>query len=115
MPRPKTPYYPPLPPPRIKPNSLLRKFFSGFTGGKHGALRFVLLTAGVVGIVDAAVLLDVYVFRPQLYPRRDPLQYQKTDHLLTYSDLWESFKGFFDDSKSVDQRDGMTLWRKKGD
>ena len=91
MPRPKTPYYPTLPPPRLKPDSLLRKYFFSAFSGKHGMLRLVLLTVGACAAVDVAILTDAYLLRPQLYPRHDK-KYQRPEKQATWGEWFEATK-----------------------
>ena len=66
MPRPKTPYWPPSPPSRIKLDSLLWKFGRSFSEGQYGTLRGIIIISGVCGAAALSVLLDAFVFRPKV-------------------------------------------------
>jgi len=69
MPRPKTPYLTPKPPPRVRPDSFFRKIFN-LSDGKYGSVRYLGFHLGVCSILSLGVLADAYLFRPHKYTVR---------------------------------------------
>ena len=93
MPRPKTPYIPPPPPLRIKPDSVFSKTLSNPFSGPYGSIRLLTFICAGMTCLSGGVLVDAYLLRPDKYPTPDRSYLDKQQQgELTWSESFEVYK-----------------------